>query len=403
MNDGQRSLFRLFLGSAIAVAFLSSATHLLAGKVTGYKPVIIPCSPVRGGAKLIALRRFYMDGGEKYVVVDGRSFRTAIAKADDLLFSASWPEVAVSAHDFPPYLAALGDATGRPYPVQNQGIRHFERNLDGAVVSVDLCPSKHPLVRSIFTDLIGSFQGRRRPVPVAIAVSAFWLKNHGRDLEWLRSLETAGKIDITWVNHSYSHPQVFRPRPWELSKGFLLGTNVDIEKEILKAEEIMIEEGLTPSVFVRFPGLVSNRKIVEKMRSWGLIPLGADAWLAKREVPRGGSIILVHGNGNEPAGVSRLRNLLSARRSRIERGTWKILDLRDCAAAMYGKRAFPAIKKQKFAGGSFPAMGYDKLPRIRISQSRRFFHIVASWNLLSHVVPRKPPVVVGPGVVFAVS
>ena len=68
-------------------------------------------------------------------------------------------------------------------------------------------------------------------------------------------------------------------------------------------EQILLECGQTLFVFFRFPGLISNPLLLKK---YGLIPLAADAWLAKNEPIRPGSVILVHGNGNEPLGIKRL-------------------------------------------------------------------------------------------------
>ncbi len=42
---------------------------------------------------------------------------------------------------------------------------------------------------------------------------------------------------------------------------------------------------------------------MQTARQRHLISLGADAWLALRQQPRPGSIVLVHPNGNEPAGL----------------------------------------------------------------------------------------------------
>lgn len=58
-----------------------------------------------------------------------------------------------------------------------------------------------------------------------------------------------------------------------------------------------------PSVFFRYPGLVTNKALLLKLNNLGLIPLGSDAWLAKNQTPTTGSIILVHGNSNEHVGI----------------------------------------------------------------------------------------------------
>ena len=90
----------------------------------------------------------------------------------------------------------------------------------------------------------------------------------------------------------------------------------------------MIEHGLLPSVFFRFPGLVSDESVFERVISKGLIPTGSDAWLAKGQVPKAGSIVLIHGNGNEPAGVRAFLKLMRRERGQIKLRDWLLFDLR---------------------------------------------------------------------------
>lgn len=47
-----------------------------------------------------------------------------------------------------------------------------------------------------------------------------------------------------------------------------------------------------------------------KLQKFGLIPVGADAWLAMDQLPHSGSIILVHGNSNEPQGIKKIMPIL---------------------------------------------------------------------------------------------
>jgi hypothetical protein len=58
---------------------------------------------------------------------------------------------------------------------------------------------------------------------------------------------------------------------------------VNPEDEILRTEELVIASGETPSLFFRFPGIVSSDPLMEK--------------------PGPGSIVLVHPNGNGPFGL----------------------------------------------------------------------------------------------------
>jgi peptidoglycan/xylan/chitin deacetylase (PgdA/CDA1 family) len=136
------------------------------------------------------------------------------------------------------------------------------------------------------------------------------MEKHAEDLAWLRTLETSGQITVTWINHSFNHRYL---KELPLARNFLLQPGTDLRKEILSTEVLMLEKGLKPSVFFRFPGLVSNLDLVKRVVSYGLVPIGSDAWLArsaKDQDPTPGSIVLVHGNGNEPLGVSRFLALL---------------------------------------------------------------------------------------------
>ncbi len=87
-------------------------------------------------------------------------------------------------------------------------------------------------------------------------------------------------------------------------KNFLLTEMINLDTEIMLTEQILLECGQTPFVFFRFPGLISNPLLLKKLKKYGLIPLAADAWLAKDEPIRPVSVILVY--GNEPLGIKRL-------------------------------------------------------------------------------------------------
>jgi hypothetical protein len=135
---------------------------------------------------------------------------------------------------------------------------------------------------------------------VALSISGLWLLHHGPDFRWLTALRDEGALDILWVNHTMTHPYR-KTRPD--AANFLLTPHVDPEREILDTERLLIANGETPSLFFRFPGLVSSDPLMQTVRRFHLVTLGADAWLAIGERPGPGSIVLVHPNGNEPAGL----------------------------------------------------------------------------------------------------
>jgi len=73
--------------------------------------------------------------------------------------------------------------------------------------------------------------------------------------------------------------------------------------------------------------LISNKRLVDTISSYGLITIGSDAWLAKGQIPHQGSIVLIHGNGNEPYGVHKFLELLKSEQKEIHNNSWKLYGL----------------------------------------------------------------------------
>jgi hypothetical protein len=91
----------------------------------------------------------------------------------------------------------------------------------------------------------------------------------------------------------------------------------------------LLQYGFLSSVFFRFPGLVSDQQVVDSVVSYGLIPIGSDAWLAKGQPVHRGSIMLIHGNGNEPVGIQDFIRLLQNEKSSVMKKEWLLYDLRE--------------------------------------------------------------------------
>ncbi len=195
-------------------------------------------------------------------------------------------------------IAASAEAPGVAHRgfLENAGLTRSVR--PGVFVTGDLCPSKRPLDRSFFTELAAADPR----APVALSISGLWLIGHGPDFRWLTGLRDAGRLDIVWVNHTFTHPYRRKLRD---AANYLLTAHVDPVREILDTERLLIANGETPSLFFRFPGLVSSDPLMETVRRFHLVTLGADAWLAIGQKPGPGSIVLVHPNGNEPEGLRR--------------------------------------------------------------------------------------------------
>ena len=290
--------------SLVAGILLSFPNLLHAAAITDYRPVSIPCRDARGALQL-AIRSCLCDGIPHYLLVNPATLATTLEPV-----TATGPAPADAAQKLAAsLLAALLQRTAAPpVSLQNHGITHATRPGAGKILTVDLCPSRRPMETGMFRALTDLARASGKPTPVAIAITGAWLASHPEELGWLKEQERRGLLAITWVNHSLTHrydPAV------PLAQNFLLMPGTDQQQEVLANEVKMLEQGLVPSPFFRFPGLVGDEKLVALLRRLSLIPLGADAWLAKGEIPYPGSIILVHGNGNEPPGISRLMPLIT--------------------------------------------------------------------------------------------
>jgi hypothetical protein len=212
-----------------------------------------------------------------------------------------------------------------PAGIENHGITSSETPVKGIFLTVDMCPSGRPIDKDLY-ERTAELGNGNEAVPIAIAISGDWIKAHKREFNWLLNQERAKKLSITWLNHSLTHPYK-RNAPNE--NNFLLSDGVDFEREVLENEILMLESGITPSPFFRFPGLIASDALMEKLNALSLIPVGTNAWLGKGEDPKAGSIILVHGNGNERAGVNTLLRYYNRNKARFKDGNIKLLPLKN--------------------------------------------------------------------------
>jgi len=278
----------------------------------------------KGSTPLLAIRSF-VSGNQKYLLlVDPHKLITKIDLADGYTLSRLAMPNVMAIFKTSTYVKAIDAALLNDGQLQNAGIDHAIPKEKGIALTIDLCPSHKNLDRIIFQSLINEFKKIEQPVPLAISVSGKWMLKHADDLDWLKKLVEGKELNITWINHSYNHEVNNLP----LSNNFLLAKDVDLAVEVLENEKLMLKNGLVPSVFFRFPGLVSDRQIVEKIVNYGLIPVGSDAWLAKGQQPNAGSIVLIHGNGNEEIGVKDFIKLLQQQRVDAKNKQWLLFDLR---------------------------------------------------------------------------
>jgi hypothetical protein len=303
----------------VATFIAAAADPSSASRISGYQPIFRPFYGEDGTIQ-VAIRSYKRDDDDRLLLLDPHRFTIRESAAAPVLSSRAagdeaWQET--------PFARALARQTAPPYPLQNDGLREAEIPGEGFFLTADLCPTKKPLDRRFFEATMGLPQ--EKPIPVAVMVSGLWLQGHQADLAWLKEQDAAGRIAITWVNHSFTH---FYDPALPLEKNFLLKRGTNFASEVLSLEMLLLQHDLVPSPFFRFPGLVSNRQLIEQLRDLHLIPIGSNAWLAKGESPQPGSIILVHANGNEPAGIRLLTSFYDENREGFRQGRIAILPLR---------------------------------------------------------------------------
>jgi hypothetical protein len=272
------------------------------------------------------VRQFTNDNKSYFLLVNPQTLET---KIDEPGFYEVKPMTIEEARTFfksSPYIKALRKAEKQSVNMQDAGIESGMPKQTGISLTADLCPSHKPLDKIIFTDIIAEFKKVEHPVPVALSITGIWMRQHPQDLAWLKTLQAEHEIYITWINHSFNH-RVSLKLP--LKENFLLEAGTNINFEVMETEIAMLKNGLLPSVFFRFPGLVSDQQLVYEITGFGLIPVGTDAWLAKGQQPQAGSIVLIHGNGNEPVGVNDFIKLLKSKTQSIAKKQWLLYDLRE--------------------------------------------------------------------------
>jgi hypothetical protein len=276
--------------------------------------------------KIILLRKFEQSDVTWYIGLDPNSLETMQISSNQVKDVQRDRSKITAEFKNSPYLKAVNYAVKQSNKMKDAGIVHGFPKENGITLTIDLCPSHKPLDRIIFSAIINEFKKIEKPAPVALSITGKFMLSHPEDIDWIKALVDSGEISVTWVNHTYSH--YYNPKD-PINENFLLKPGTSINYEILETEKILLENGLMFSVFFRFPGLVSDKDLVDSVLQYGLIPIGSDAWLAKGQKAYNGSIVLIHGNGNEPMGVKDFVALLKNENNAVRKKQWLLYDLRE--------------------------------------------------------------------------
>jgi len=271
-------------------------------KITHYQPTRFACYNSANLLRIV-IRSYDLNSKPYYLVVNPNTFITENIPA----ITCKTATLATSELLATPYMRALIHYTSPPYLLDNYGMSHAAQAVNGVFLTIDMCPARKPFETDFFNTLVKLSDKYQQPMPIAVAISGLWIINHPDEFNWLIKQSQENKLQITWINHTFTHVY-YRDRP--LAENFLLVPHTNASYEILANEKLLLEHGLTPSVFFRFPGLISNETLVLKLRQYSLIPIATNAWLAKDQQAKPGSFILVHGNSNEPEGIKKVLPLL---------------------------------------------------------------------------------------------
>lgn len=264
----------------------------------------------------IAIRQYYVGNELFFLAVDPYLLTTESAPAKDfkdrdyLAKNGTLSSTYFSMREInnTPYMKALLKYTEQRDKKQlNQGITRSEYPVHGVFLTINMPPSAISFEKRLFESLIDKSKIMRKPVPFAVSISGLWIVEDLDEFNWITQQEKNGLFKITWINNSFSFPY-YADLP--LKDNFLVTPEININAEILDTEKLLLEHNQLPSVFFRFPGLISNKKLMLKLKEFGLIPVGSDAYLAKGQQFKMGDIILVHGNSNEPEGVDKILPLI---------------------------------------------------------------------------------------------
>lgn len=275
--------------------------------IQDYQKVFFPVYTQAGELK-VAMRSYYTADTLFFVLVDPYSLKTCVTAAKDLGYrcpkqieqKGGSRYFSLKQLNSTPYIQALNKYTNTSCETYVNSGAIKSDTLQGNFLTIDMCPSSKEFEKEFFLRLIQLSNKLNRPIPISLCVSGLWIVNHSAEFLWLREQHQKGKLKITWVNHSFSHPY-YRDVPIE--NNFLLLNKESFEYEVLESEKMLLQYNIVPTPFFRFPGLVADKTLVEKLRSFGLIILGSNCWLAKGEKVTPGAFVLVHGNSNEPEGI----------------------------------------------------------------------------------------------------
>ena len=167
-------------------------------------------------------------------------------------------------------------------PFGNSGELENLKGYKNIVLTSDLCPTKNNYDRIFYDNLEKMRSEDHINIPLIIFFSGKWIVKH---IEEMKEIKTSG-LDFIAGNHTYNHNIIMD----EVEK-----QNIKLETEIENTDRAMLENGILPSYFFRFPGLKKRPEDFETLSRLNMIAIDANQWMGKSSKNWG--ILLVHSNG----------------------------------------------------------------------------------------------------------
>ena len=274
------------------------------------------------GAGLLVRREVRLDGVATAIVTRTDESLKSYAVSLDALNGASRESDLSATH--------LGRVFGRlsALATHSSAINHGLRaDLPRTVsVTVDMCWSSRPYEGEFFRFVprVAKLSG---DAWITLFLTGRWLEQHPEEMERLIELSREPRVGVTWGLHSWVHP---KRRPFMNAY-----SPQEVRDDNLRVEADLLRWGVVPSIFYRFPGLVHDEPRLRAILDLDLISVDCDSWVASMHLrrpphylwPSDGSVLLIHGNGNEAVGIPRLYEWM------IENPGWKWASLNRFIAA----------------------------------------------------------------------
>jgi hypothetical protein len=256
------------------------------------------------GARIAVIRTLTIDGVRARLVVDvDRSTTSLVDEA--AIGSKTRPATSTDRIAESAYARSLAElaASSKALESIDRDARIEENVTEPFALTIDMCQSRKPWDKRLFDWAVSLSDQIHAPVPLGIAMTGGWAQAHPTELDQLLAWQSAGKLAITWINHSSTHPLNCLNASCSKAE-FLTAASVDFDEQVFGLERSLLARGMVPSTIFRFPGLIHDGRRLSQLSRLSLMPLDSDAWIAKGQGIHPRAVVLIHGNGNEPEGIT---------------------------------------------------------------------------------------------------